>query len=137
MDSGLMIIELRNYNSAKELLIGPQSAGSPGQVYNWSMERGVSVTRAAVHMKGTEDGTRGKIQGCIQPASDSGMRVDADVKDWVSVQTSIHLISISLSSLPLLFLIHASICCCQSLTYYYLLQKCDSVTSALLPETEV
>ena len=59
------------------------------------------------------------------------------VKDWVSVQTSIHLISISLSSLPLLFLIHASICCCQSLTYYYLLQKCDSVTSALFQETEV
>ena len=64
-DTGLMIIELRNYNSAEELLIGPQSAGSPGQVYNWNMERGVSVTRAAVCMKGTEDGTRGKRQGCI------------------------------------------------------------------------
>jgi len=30
-DTGLMIIELRKYNSATELLIGSQSAGSPGQ----------------------------------------------------------------------------------------------------------
>ena len=57
-----MIIELRKYNSAAELLIGSQSAGSPGQGYNRSMERGVSVTRVAVCMKGTEDGTRGKRQ---------------------------------------------------------------------------
>ena len=57
-DTGLMIIELRNYNSAEELLIGPQGAGFPGQVYNWRMERGVSVTRAAVCMKEMEDGTR-------------------------------------------------------------------------------
>ena len=40
------------------------------------------------------------------------------VKDWVSVQTSIHLISISLSSLPLSFLIHASICCWITITCY-------------------
>ena len=60
-----MIIKLRNYNSAEELLIGPQSAGSPGQVYGQIMERGVSVTRAAVRMKETEDGARDKRQGCI------------------------------------------------------------------------
>ena len=60
-----MIIELRKYNSAEELLIGSQSAGSPGQGYNRSMERRVSVTKAAVHMKETEDGARGKRQGCI------------------------------------------------------------------------
>src|SRR5882672_7234950 len=66
-----------------------------------------------------------------------GLGEGMPVKDWVSVQTSIHLISISLSSLPLSFLIYASICCCQSLSYYYLLQECDSVASALLPETEV
>ena len=76
--TGLMIIELRNYNSAKELLIGPQSAGSPRQVYGQITERGVSVTRAAVRMKGMEDGARGKRDGCIQPASDSGMRAVVD-----------------------------------------------------------
>ena len=76
MDSGLMIIELRNYNSAKELLIGPQSAGSPGQVYNWSMERRVSVTRVAVRIKGMRDSAREKRQECIQLASDPGMRED-------------------------------------------------------------
>ena len=70
MDSGLMIIELRNYNSAKELLIGPQSAGSPGQVYSQITERRVSVTRAAVRMKGPEDGTSGKRQGRIQLCSE-------------------------------------------------------------------
>ena len=64
-DTGLMIIELRKYNSAAELLIGSQSARSPGQGYNWSVERGVSVTRAAVRMEETEDGARGKRQGCI------------------------------------------------------------------------
>ena len=42
------------------------------------MERRVSVTRAAVRMKEMEDGARGKRQGCIQPASDLGMREDAD-----------------------------------------------------------
>jgi len=73
-----MIIELRKYNSAKELLIGPKSTGSPGQVYSWITERRVSVTRAAVCMKGTEDGTKSKGQGCIQLASESGMREDAD-----------------------------------------------------------
>ena len=64
-DTGLMIIELRNYNSAEELLIGPKSAGSPRQVYGRITARRVSVTRAAVCMKGTEDGTRRKGQGCI------------------------------------------------------------------------
>jgi len=49
--TGLMIIELRKYNSATELLIGSQGAGSPGQGYNRSIERGVSVTKVAVCMK--------------------------------------------------------------------------------------
>ena len=60
-----MIIELRNYNLAEELLIGPQSAGSPGQVYSRIMERRVSVTREAVRMKEMDDSTRGKRRGCI------------------------------------------------------------------------
>ena len=60
-----MIIELRKYNSAAELLIGSQSAGSPGQGYNRSVEGGVSVTRVAVHMKEMDDSTRGKRWGCI------------------------------------------------------------------------
>ena len=77
-DTGLMIIELRKYNSAEELLIEPQSAGSPGQVYNWSMERRVSVTMVAVRMQVTDNGARGEIQGSIQPASNSGMREGAD-----------------------------------------------------------
>ena len=77
-DTGLMIIELRKYNSAEELLIEPQSAGPPGKVYNWSMERRVSVTMAAVCMQVMDDGARGEIQGSIQPASNLGMREDAD-----------------------------------------------------------
>ena len=60
-----MIIELRKYNSATELLIGSQGAGSPGQGYNQSIERGVSVTKAAVRMKETEDSVRERRQGCI------------------------------------------------------------------------
>ena len=64
-----MIIELRKYNSAKELLIGSQNAGSPGQVYDRSMEKRVSVNKAAVRMKEMRGGVRGKRQGCIQPAS--------------------------------------------------------------------
>ena len=73
-----MIIKLRKYNSAKELLIGPLNAGSPRQVYYRSREKRVSITKAAVCMKGMRDGARGKRQGCIQPASDSGMREDVD-----------------------------------------------------------
>src|SRR5882672_724876 len=47
-DTGLMIIELRKYNSAEELLIGPESTGSPGQVYSRNTDRRVSVTRKAL-----------------------------------------------------------------------------------------
>src|SRR5882672_4072728 len=73
-----MIIELRKYNSAEELLIGPESTGSPRQVYSRITDRRMSVTRASVRMKGTEDGTKSKGQGHIQLASESGMREDAD-----------------------------------------------------------
>jgi len=66
-DTGLMIIKLRKYNSAAELLIGSQSAGSPGQGYNRSMERGVSVTRAAVHMMEMGDGTRETDRNAYNP----------------------------------------------------------------------
>ena len=41
------------------------------------MEKRVSVTKVAVCMKEMEDGARGKRQGCIQLASDPGMREDA------------------------------------------------------------
>ena len=75
-DTGLMIIELRKYNSAKELLIGSQNAGSRGWVYDRSMEKRVSVTKVAVRMKEMGDGTRGKRQECIQLASNPGMRED-------------------------------------------------------------
>ena len=72
-----MIIELRKYNSAKELLIGSQNTGSREWVYDRSREKRVSITKVAVRMKGTRDGTRGKRQECIQLASDLGMREDA------------------------------------------------------------
>src|SRR5882672_10341300 len=76
-DTGLMIIKLRKYNSAKELLIGSQNAGSREWVYDRSMEKRVSVTKAAIRMKETGNGARGKRQECIQLASDPGMREDA------------------------------------------------------------
>ena len=41
------------------------------------MEKRVSVTKAAVRMKETGDGARGKRPECIQLASDPGMREDA------------------------------------------------------------
>src|SRR5882672_10467985 len=66
-DTGLMIIKLRKYNSAAELLIGSQGAGLPGQGYNWSVKRGVSVTRAAVRMKGMDDSTRGRDGNAYNP----------------------------------------------------------------------
>ena len=57
---------------------------------------------------------------------------------WASIPLSFYS-SQSYSSQFLFFsiLIHASICCCQSLSLPLLLQMCDSVTSALFQETEV
>jgi len=78
MDKGLMIIELRKYNSAKELLIGPQNARSWGWEHNQDMGWRVSVTMVAVHMKETWDGARDKIQGSIHLASNPGIRYDMD-----------------------------------------------------------
>ena len=46
----LMIIELRKYNSAKELLIETRTTGSQAQVSYWDRVWEAPVTRAAVHM---------------------------------------------------------------------------------------
>ena len=62
----LMIIELRKYNSAAELLIESNSAGLPGRVSYRSGSRKVSVTTVAVRMKEMGDGARGKRPECIQ-----------------------------------------------------------------------
>ena len=51
-----MIIELREYNSAKELLIESNSAGSPGQVNYRSGSRKVSVPIVAVHTEAKRTG---------------------------------------------------------------------------------
>ena len=76
--TGLMIIELRKYNSAKELLIGLMNARSGRWVINWNMEQRVSVAMEAVHMREMGNRARDKIQACIQLASDSGMRENMD-----------------------------------------------------------
>ena len=57
-DTGLMIIELGKYNSAKELLIESNSAGSPGLVNYRSGSRKVSVTTAAVRMEEKRTGVQ-------------------------------------------------------------------------------
>jgi len=63
MGKRLKIIELGEYNSAEELLIGTRTAGFQGHVYYRNGDRRVSVTRAAVRMeeKGTwmQTGYRG------------------------------------------------------------------------------
>ena len=71
-----MIIELRKYNSAKELLIGLGCIGSQLPVLNWNMEWRVSVTMAAVCMKGMGDGIRDRTRACIQLTPNPGMRED-------------------------------------------------------------
>jgi len=53
-----MIIELRKYNSAKELLIESNSAGLPRQVNYRSRSRKVSVTTAAVRMEAKRMGCK-------------------------------------------------------------------------------
>jgi len=57
-DIGLMIIELGKYNSAKELLIESNSAGSLGPVNYRSESREVSVTTAAVRMEEKRTGVQ-------------------------------------------------------------------------------
>jgi len=52
----LMIIKLRKYNEAKELLIETRTAGSQAQVSYWDGVREAPVTRAAVHMGVKETG---------------------------------------------------------------------------------
>src|SRR5467141_1076138 len=75
-DTGLMIIELRKYNSAEELLIRLRRTGSQLPILNWNTEQRISVTMAAVHMRGTGDGIRDRTRECIQPTPDLGMRED-------------------------------------------------------------
>ena len=58
MGKGLMIIELRQYNSAKKLLIGHMNTRLRGLVINQNMEQRISVTMAAVHMREMGDGIR-------------------------------------------------------------------------------
>jgi len=60
-----MIIKLRKYNSAKELLIGHTNARLWRWVIDRNMARGVSVAKAAVRMRETGDRARDKIPGCI------------------------------------------------------------------------
>jgi len=63
MGKRLKIIELGEYNSAEELLIGTRTAGSQGHVYYQNRDRRVSVTRVAVRMEekgtGVQTGHRG------------------------------------------------------------------------------
>src|SRR5882672_10479470 len=75
-DTGLMIIELRKYNSAEELLIGLRRIGSQLPVLNQNTERRVSVTMAAVCMRGMGDGIRDRTRACIQPTPNPVMRED-------------------------------------------------------------
>jgi len=67
-----MIIELGNYNSAEELLIGTRTTGSR---YPYAIERDQSafVTRAAVRIGGGRKRDANRAQGCIQMGSESGM----------------------------------------------------------------
>ena len=74
-----MIIELSKYNSAEELLRGLRSAGLQQSVLSRNMEWRISVTMAAVHMRGMGDGARDRVQGCIQLTPDLGMREDMDL----------------------------------------------------------
>src|SRR5882672_4243875 len=76
MDTGLMIIELRKYNSAEELLTRLRHAGSQLPVLNRNMEQRISVTMVAVHMRGTGNGIRDRTREHIQLTPDSGMRED-------------------------------------------------------------
>src|SRR5882724_4640020 len=46
----LMIIKLRKYNGARELLIEKGTTGSQAQVIYWDVDQEASVTRVAVHM---------------------------------------------------------------------------------------
>jgi len=63
MGKRLKIIELGEYNSAEELLIGTRTAGSQGHVYYWNGDRRVSVTRVAVRMEEKGMGMRTGYRG--------------------------------------------------------------------------
>ena len=69
MDTGLMIMELRKYNSAKEIIIGFMNTGSQGWVIYQNTEWRVSVSKVAVHMRemgtGPSAGYRGAYNQCL------------------------------------------------------------------------
>ena len=56
-----MIIKLRKYNEAEELLIETRTTGLQGHICYWDRDQRASVTRAAVRMgwkgQGCEQGT--------------------------------------------------------------------------------
>jgi len=68
MNKDFIIIELRKYNSAKELLIGHPNTRLQRQVINRNMEWRVFVAMVAVCMRrwGMEPGTRYR-DACNQP----------------------------------------------------------------------
>src|SRR5882724_5608083 len=58
MGTRLMIIELGNYNSAEELLIGTRTTGLQVPVCYWNRDQSAFVTRAAVRMEVERRGMR-------------------------------------------------------------------------------
>ena len=68
-DTGLMIIKLRKYNSAEELLIGLGCIGSQLPILNRNTEQRVSVSKVAVCMReigtGSCAGYRGAYNRCL------------------------------------------------------------------------
>ena len=65
-----MIIELENYNSAKELSIEDGKTESLGLVRHWDTGPDGKRTKAAVHMEGKRVAMRIEEQGRIYRASD-------------------------------------------------------------------
>jgi len=69
-----MIIKLERYNKIGGLLIENRATGSQGHICNQDDGGRVSVTRAAVFYGGGRDRDVNRAQGCIQLASELGMR---------------------------------------------------------------
>jgi len=76
MGTRLMIIELGNYNSAKELLIGTRTTGSQVHVCYRNGDQSAFVTRAAVCMEVEGRGMRIGHRGAYQMGSESGMSIE-------------------------------------------------------------
>ena len=69
-----MIIELERYNEIGALLIENRTTGFQRHICNWNRGQRVSVTKEAVN-GGGRDGDVNRVKGCIQLASESGMRI--------------------------------------------------------------